>query len=380
MAVAAQLARRRSVSCTGALLLRRTGFPGHPRPFSGSAARRAVMPAWVIDRYGTNEVLRFTKNAPFPVIQYPNEVTVKVHAAALKPHRHVDTVAATMAMKSDPLNLNQAGSEFPLILGRDVSGVIMECGLDVALLSNLEMRCMQVSHKPKSLSHPEAAALPYTASTAWSAVVNTGGLNKDNCAKKRVLILGASGGVGTFAVQLVKAWGGHVTATCSGAAERLVRELGADAVVDYGTGPIQNQLSSERFDLILDNVGGETERWALALLKPWSGAKYVTLVTPFLRNTDTLGIADGMFQTGVTVATKALKHLTKGVHYRWGFFIPSGPALDDISDMVDAGQVRPVVEAHYSFAQVPDAFLKVEGGHARGKTVIDIISDEHECV
>uniref|UniRef100_A0AAY4CM70 NAD(P)H oxidoreductase RTN4IP1, mitochondrial n=1 Tax=Denticeps clupeoides TaxID=299321 RepID=A0AAY4CM70_9TELE len=393
---------RRSVSCTGALLLRRTGFPGHPRPFSGSAARRAVMPAWVIDRYGTNEVLRFTKNAPFPVIQYPNEVTVKVHAAALNP---IDVSmrggygAATMAMKRDPLNLNQAGSEFPLILGRDVSGVIMECGLDVAyfkpgdevwaaippwkqgsLAEFVVLSANEVSHKPKSLSHPEAAALPYTASTAWSAVVNTGGLNKDNCAKKRVLILGASGGVGTFAVQLVKAWGGHVTATCSGAAERLVRELGADAVVDYGTGPIQNQLSSERFDLILDNVGGETERWALALLKPWSGAKYVTLVTPFLRNTDTLGIADGMFQTGVTVATKALKHLTKGVHYRWGFFIPSGPALDDISDMVDAGQVRPVVEAHYSFAQVPDAFLKVEGGHARGKTVIDIISDEHECV
>uniref|UniRef100_A0AAY4C660 Enoyl reductase (ER) domain-containing protein n=1 Tax=Denticeps clupeoides TaxID=299321 RepID=A0AAY4C660_9TELE len=373
-----KLARRRSVSCTGALLLRRTGFPGHPRPFSGSAARRAVMPAWVIDRYGTNEVLRFTKNAPFPVIQYPNEVTVKVHAAALKPHRHVSMRGEFI---TDPLNLNQAGSEFPLILGRDVSGVIMECGLDVALLSNLEMSVaaippwknravwlsLWVSHKPKSLSHPEAAALPYTASTAWSAVVNTGGLNKDNCAKKRqvVLILGASGGVGTFAVQLVKAWGGHVTATCSGAAERLVRELGADAVVDYGTGPIQNQLSSERFDLILDNVGGETERWALALLKPWSGAKYVTLVTPFLRNTDTLGIADGMFQTGVTVATKALK-VVRGM--------PSSCLC------LCASQVRPVVEAHYSFAQVPDAFLKVEGGHARGKTVIDIISDEHECV
>lgn len=64
---------------------------------------------------------------------------------------------------------------------------------------------------------------------------------------------------------------------------------------------------TSRFDLILDNVGGETERWALTLLKPWSGAKYVTLVTPFLQNTDLLGIADGMMQNAATVATKALK-------------------------------------------------------------------------
>lgn len=67
-----------------------------------------------------------------------------------------------------------------------------------------------------------------------------------------------------------------------------------------------------RFDLILDNVGGDTERWALNLLKPWSGAKYVTLVTPFLQNTDTLGIADGMMQTAATMATKAIKVTTVG--------------------------------------------------------------------
>lgn len=66
-------------------------------------------------------------------------------------------------------------------------------------------------------------------------------------------------------------------------------------------------LPSARFDLILDNVGGDTERWALTLLKPWSGAKFVTLVTPFLQNTDTLGIADGMLQTAATVSSKALK-------------------------------------------------------------------------
>ncbi|XP_063039864.1 reticulon-4-interacting protein 1 homolog, mitochondrial [Engraulis encrasicolus] len=379
-------------------VLGRTGC----RNFSTSRARMTVMQAWVIDKYGGNDVLRFTQNAPFPIINYPNEVVVKVHAAALNPldvSMRGGYGAATMAMKRDPLNVTQQGSEFPLVLGRDLSGVIMECGLDVAYFkpgdevwaavppwkqgSLAEFVCVsgnEVSHKPKSLSHSEAASIPYVASTAWSAVVNTGGLNKDNAAKKRVLILGASGGVGTFTIQMVKSWGAHVTATCSGSAVGLLRGLGADTTLDYTAAPIPQQLKDlDKFDLILDNIGGETESWALGFLKPWCGAKYVTLVTPFLRNTDTLGIADGMFQTALTVGSKAAKHLCKGVHYRWGFFAPSGPTLDEITEMVDAGQVRPVVEESFSFSQVPQAFSKVEAGHARGKTVVNVVREDADA-
>lgn len=365
------------------------------RLFSTTRSCRTVMPAWVIDKYGSSDVLRFTKNASFPIIDYPNEVIVKVFAAGLNPldvSMRGGYGAATMSARRDPLNIKQSGSEFPLILGRDVSGVIMECGLDVkyfrerdevwaaippwkqgSLAEFVVLSANEVSHKPKSLSHIEAAAIPYVATTAWSALVNTGGLSKDNCAKKRVLILGGSGGVGTFAIQMLKAWGAHVTVTCSQNAERFVRDLGADHAVDYTAGPVEEPLSAlEKFDLILDNIGGDTERWALTLLKPWSGAKYVTLVTPFLQNTDRLGIADGMMKTAATMGTKALKHLAKGVHYRWGFFAPSGPALDEIREMVDAGQIRAVVEETFSFSQVPQAFEKVEKGHARGKTVVQI--------
>lgn len=353
------------------------------------------MPAWVIDKYGANDVLRFTKNAAFPIINYPNEVIVKVCAAGLNPldvSMRGGYGASTLSMKRDPLNIKQAGTEFPLILGRDVSGVIMECGLDVKYFKERDevwaaippwkqgsfaefvvLSGNEISRKPKSLSHIEAASLPYVANTAWSALVNTGGLNKDNCAKKRILILGGSGGIGTFAIQMLKAWGGHVTITCSQNAEQFVRGLGADHVVDYTGGPVEEPLRAlEKFDLVLDNIGGDTERWALDLLKPWTGAKYVTLVTPFLQNTDRLGIADGMMQTAATMTTKALKHLTKGVHYRWGFFAPSGPALDEIAEMVDAGQIRPVVEEIFRFSEVPKAFEKVEKGHARGKTVVEI--------
>uniref|UniRef100_A0AAQ4PKW5 NAD(P)H oxidoreductase RTN4IP1, mitochondrial n=1 Tax=Gasterosteus aculeatus aculeatus TaxID=481459 RepID=A0AAQ4PKW5_GASAC len=335
----------------------------HTRMFSVTKSSRTIMPAWVIDKYGSNDVLRFTRNAGFPVINYPNEVIVKVLSAGLNPldvSMRDGYGAAALSMKRDPLNIKQSGSEFPLVLGRDASGVIMECGLDVkhfrerdevwaaippwkqgSLAEFVVLSANEVSHKPKSLSHVEAAAVPYVATTAWSALVNTGGLNKDNCAKKRVLILGGSGGVGTFAIQMLKAWGAHVTVTCSQNAERFVRDLGADHVVDYTAGPVEEPLSSlEKFDLILDNVGGDTERWALNLLKPWCGAKFVTLITPFLQNIDSLGIADGMMQSAATGATKMLKHLVKGVHYRWGFFAPSGPALDEIREMVDAGQVQ----------------------------------------
>ncbi|KAL7861473.1 hypothetical protein SRHO_G00129140 [Serrasalmus rhombeus] len=374
---------------------------GSLRTLSTSARRSTVMQAWVIDKYGNNSVLRYTKNASFPIIHYPNEVIVKVNAAGLNPldiNMRGGYGAATLAMKRDPLSINKAGSEFPLILGRDVSGVIMECGLDVSyfkpgdevwaaippwkqgsLAEFVVLSANEVSHKPKSLSHVDAASLPYVAATAWSALVNTGGLNKDNSAKKRVLILGGSGGVGTFAIQMLKSWGAHVTVTCSQNAEHLVRGLGADDVVDYTAGPVEKKLHTlEKFDVILDNIGGETEHWALSLLKPWCGAKYVTLVTPFLRNTDQLGLADGMMQTAVTVATKALKHIAKGVHYRWGFFAPSGPALDDVSEMVDAGKIRAVVEEQFSFAQVPKAFEKVEKGHARGKIVVTVTTEQEE--
>ncbi|XP_040553616.1 reticulon-4-interacting protein 1, mitochondrial isoform X3 [Gallus gallus] len=340
---------------------RRGGQRPPVRGLRGSPRARSAMPSWVIDRYGRNEVLRFTRDMVFPVIQYPNEVIVKVHAASLNPidlSMRSGYGATALNMKRDPLKIKSMDTEFPLTLGRDASGVIMECGLSVSyfkpgdevwaaippwkqgtLSEFVVASANEVSFKPKCLSHVEAASLPYVGLTAWSAINKVGGLNQSNCSGKRVLILGASGGVGTFAVQLVKAWGAHVTAVCSHDAGTLMRKLGADDVIDYKSGSLEQQLKTlPSFDFILDNVGGSTEKWALDLLKKWSGATYVTLVTPFLINVDRLGVADGMLQTGVTIGSKTVKHLLKGVHYRWAFFMPSGPSLDEIAQLVDSGK------------------------------------------
>ncbi|XP_062324123.1 reticulon-4-interacting protein 1 homolog, mitochondrial-like [Osmerus eperlanus] len=238
----------------------------------------------------------------------------------------------------------------------------------------------EVSHKPRSLSHTEAASIPYVAATALSALVNAASLCRDNCNNKRVLIIGRSGGVGTFSIQLLKAWGAHVTVTCSHNAEGLVRGLGADEVVDYTAGDVEGRLTQmNKFDVVLDNVGGDTEQWAVGLLKTWSGAKFVTLVSPFLVNTDSMGLLDGAMRSGLTLHDKATQNiLCNGVFYRWAFYAPDGPALDQVTELVDAGKILPMVEARFSFSHMPQAFLKVEQGHARGKTVVMLVEEEEE--
>ncbi|XP_041660912.1 reticulon-4-interacting protein 1 homolog, mitochondrial-like [Cheilinus undulatus] len=367
---------------------------------SSPSRLQSCMPAWVIDQYGTNEVLRYTEEHPIPSVSSSSEVMIKVHAASLNPldvSMRGGYGAKLLKLRRDPMSVMDNDSEFPLVLGRDVSGVVVDCGSEVthfapgdevwaavppwkqgSLAEFVTLTEYEVSLKPKSLSHTEAASIPYVANTALSALVNAGGLCRDSASNKRVLITGGSGGIGTFSIQLLKAWGAHVTVTCSQNAEGLVRGLGADEVVDYTAGDVAEQLEMmEKFDLILDNVGGETEDWATKLLKPWSGAKYVTLVSPLLLSTDSMGLLDGTFHAGFTLHNKAIQNIiSSGVFYRWGFYAPDGPALDEVSELVDAGKILPVVEAQFPFTQVPQAFQKLEGGHARGKTVVLVAEED----
>lgn len=377
---------------------------GLRRAFSSSCPRlQGSMSAWVIDQYGTNAVLRYTEEITTPAVLSPTDVQIRVYATSLNPldlSMRGGYGAKLLKLRRDPFSLGDS-REFPLVLGRDVSGVVVDSGSEVthfspgdevwaavppwkqgSLAEFVTLSEYEVSHKPKSVTHTEAASIPYVANTALSALVNAGGLCAETAPNKRVLITGGSGGVGTFSIQLLKAWGAHVTVTCSQNAEGLVRGLGADEVVDYTAGDVYEQLQSlDRFDVILDNVGGDTEQWALSLLKSWSGSKYVTLVSPLLSNTDHSGLLSGGIQAGCTLHNKALQSMvSSGVFYRWGFYAPDGPALDEVKRLVDCGKVLPVVEAEFSFSQVPQAFLKLEQGHARGKTVVRVTEEESSGV
>uniref|UniRef100_A0A2I3TDP3 Alcohol dehydrogenase-like N-terminal domain-containing protein n=1 Tax=Pan troglodytes TaxID=9598 RepID=A0A2I3TDP3_PANTR len=163
------------------------------RRISTTSPRSTVMPAWVIDKYGKNEVLRLTQNVMIPIIRYPNEVIVKVHPASVNPidvNMRSGYGATALNMKRNPLHMKIKGEEFPLTLIRDVSGMVMECGLDVKYFKSL-------TNPNHSLIY-QAASSPYVALTASSAINKVGDLNDKNCTGRHVLILGASGGVGVL--------------------------------------------------------------------------------------------------------------------------------------------------------------------------------------
>ncbi|XP_076466435.1 NAD(P)H oxidoreductase RTN4IP1, mitochondrial-like [Babylonia areolata] len=366
---------------------------GSQRPTS-SGKSRAKMQAWQIHQYGDNRELTPTDKARAATIKAPNELLIKVHAASVNP---ID-VRMRGGYGSKILNALRkrqgglSGSEFPLILGRDFSGTVVETGQAVrrfkpgdevwGALSPFRQgshaHCVvasesEISKKPKSLSYVESASIPYVAATAWTALCTVGELKERNAAGKRVLIQGGSGGVGTFSVQLLKAWGAEVTATCSTDAVEFVQGLGADTVVDYRTCSVQKELARHPpFDFVLDVVGGSTADDSFELLKKWSNAKLVTIVTPLLKEVDNRGFVPGLAQSTFSLGTNLFRGLTGGQSYRWSFFMPNSRALERVSQMVDAGQIQAVVEKVFPFSDLPAAYQHVERGHARGKTVIQV--------
>uniref|UniRef100_A0A2I2YDG2 Alcohol dehydrogenase-like N-terminal domain-containing protein n=1 Tax=Gorilla gorilla gorilla TaxID=9595 RepID=A0A2I2YDG2_GORGO len=161
------------------------------RRISTTSPRSTVMPAWVIDKYGKNEVLRLTQNVMIPIKLCPNEVIVKVHPASVNP---ID-VNMRSGYGRNPLHMKIKGEEFPLTLVQDVSGMVMECGLDVKYFKSL-------TNPNHSLIY-QAASSPYVALTASSAVNKVGDLNDKNCTERRVLILGESIIAGRFSWPVV---------------------------------------------------------------------------------------------------------------------------------------------------------------------------------
>ncbi|BFZ10254.1 hypothetical protein BsWGS_13293 [Bradybaena similaris] len=364
------------------------------RMSSDCAAR---MQAWQINAYGGPDQLTLNPSAQTPTVKSPDELLVKIHAASVNPidakmlggyGRNIINILRKRR------GLITSGSEFPLTLGRDFSGTVVETGKAVsnfkvgdevwgavaadksgthakyAVLSQNE-----ISKKPDTISHVDAASLPYVITTTWAALCTVGELDERQAPSKRILILGGSGGIGTFAIQLAKAWGMHVTATCGTDAVDLVTGLGAHQVIDYRQKDVWKELSRvEKFDYILDNLGGKDKDNALPFLKTWQKAKLITLIHPFLGNLDKLGVVPGLLRTAVSAGVDSLKGLQSGGSVRWAVFIPNGAALDKVRRMVDNGKVKPIIHGVFPFSEVPAAFRCVNEGHLRGKVVIDMES------
>lgn len=368
------------------------------RCVSSHCTYRQTVKSWQINKYGNTGELKLNVAEKIPPLIRPNDVLIKVHASSVNP---IDVLmlggygSRVVGILRQLFNFPHQISEFPLTLGRDFSGVVMDTGQGANSLKPgdevwgatgpdrlgahaeyvIADACC-VTKKPTTLTHVEAAALPYTALTAWSALCFFGQLSEASAHKNRVLILGGSGGVGTFAIQLLKAWGAEVTTSCSTDAVEMLHDLGADFVVDYTDPDSRHQLQQLKgFDFILDGVGGDSQDFALDLLNDWSNSKYVTVSSPTLSYIDQYGLGLGTLFTSMDAARDTIRGLQNGRSVRWAYFSPSQLALKKIKSLVDEGKIVPVVEKVFPFEEVPEAYNKVVAGHARGKTVIEVVKN-----
>ena len=323
------------------------------------------MRAIVQDRYGQADVLRLLEDAAMPQIG-EDDVLVRVRAAGIN-------AADWHLMTGEPYPVRLVmGLRRPRIatLGSDFSGVIEAVGSAVTRISVGDQVMGEVTRgtladyvavaeknavrKPTNLTHEQAAAVPMGALTALQAVRDTGKVQPG----QSVLVNGASSGVGIYAVQIAVAMGAKVTGVCSGRNAEMVRSLGATTDIDYTQEDFT--ATSERYDVIIDIVSSRSIADVRKVLTP--RGRYV------LVGAASTGKWFGMGRQAQVVATspfvsQTLKPMLAGAKQE---------DLETIVEMVETGQVSPVVDTVYPLEQAADAIRHVQEGHARGKVVVTI--------
>jgi NADPH:quinone reductase-like Zn-dependent oxidoreductase len=323
------------------------------------------MKAMIRDAYGPPDVLEL-REIDKPEIA-DDEVLVRVHAAGVG--RDVWHV-----MRGLPYPIRLAGYGFRApknpVIGSDVSGVVEAVGKNVRRFlprdevfgigngSYAEYVCARedkLAHKPINLTFEQAAVIAIMGSTALQALRDHGKVRPG----QEVLIIGASGGVGTYAVQIAKAFGTHVTGVCSTKKVEMVRSIGADHVIDYTREDFAG--GDQRYDVILDIGGNST----LARLRR-ALASLGTLVI--------IGGEGGGRWLGGTDRQLRAMMLSPFVGQKLGTFVNKENHEDLIvlKELIESGKVTPVIDRTYPLAEVPEAIRYLEAGHARGKVVITV--------
>lgn len=318
---------------------------------SATTAMRAITtPAW-----GSAEDALVLRDVPRPT-PGPAEILVEVHAAGVNP---VDT-------KSRAAGGFGLWHQVPIV-GWDVSGVVVEKGPGVAHLDvgdevfgmprfphqagayaeYVAAPSRHFARKPASLSHEQAAALPLAGLTAWQALVDAAHL----APLSDVVVLGAAGGVGHFAVQIAKARGATVHGTASAGKHVWLRELGVDHPIDYHGDQLSRALPA--VDLVLDTVGGEAALEAIPRIR--EGGRLITLPGP-----------DALFGAVGEAARAA------GIQADFLLVEPDGHALTELAALVEAGHLRPHVEQSFPLEQAAAAHRASEAGRTSGKLVLTV--------
>jgi len=326
------------------------------------------MKAIVQDRYGSADVLELREIEPPEVGD--DEVLVCVHAAGVDP-------GVWHLMTGLPYLIRIAGYGFRApkspVRGNDLAGRVEAVGKDVTqfqlgdevfgtsdgtFAEYVSAKATNLAPKPANLSFEQAAAVPTSALTALQGLRD----HAEAQPGQRILIIGASGGIGTFAVQLAKAFGVDVTGVCSTTKVDMVRSLGADQVIDYVSDDFTQK--SQRYDVILDMAGNRSLSNLRRALTPEG-----TLVI--------IGGEEGGRWLGGTDRQIRALLLSPFVRQRLRTFVAKESADDllVLKDLIESGKVTPVVDKTYALREAAEAIRYLDEGHARGKLVLSVRRD-----
>ena len=331
------------------------------------------MRAYVLRHYGGPEG-SVLMDVPAPAPE-PRDILVEVRAAGLNPVDFKFRQGKLRAILRPKL---------PLVLGNELAGEVIAVGHDVKRFragdrvfarvakeragAFAEQACVDeddAAHMPRNLDFTAAAAIPLAGLTALQALRD----ELDIKPGQNVLISGGAGGVGTFAIQIAKWLGAHVTTTASKRGEALVRSLGCDEVIDY---TVQDISSAQgQFDAGFDLIGGKTLDQMFEVMKPGTRIVSVAAIPEPQTAIRDLGgrraLSAIFWLISYGIRSRARR---AGISYRYLFMHPSGRDLALLAELVEQGKLKVIVDRTYPFAKITEALDYVESGRAKGKVVV----------
>lgn len=335
------------------------------------------MQGYVLTEYGDATAMQM-RDVPVPAVS-PDDVLIKVHAAGLNP---LDIKLRDGVLR--PL----LKLDLPRVAGNELAGVVHEVGSGVtrfavgdrvfaridegrlgAFGQYVAVSAGLVANMPESLTFVEAAGLPLAGETSIQALRDKLHVK----AGQKVFIAGGAGGVGTLAIQIARWMGAHVATTASGKGAELVRSLGAETVIDYTRDRFVDVL--HHYDAALDLRGGQDLIDCFSIVKP--GGTVVSLAgmpepKTALKDLDRgAGLATLLWFASAKVRWQAQQRKAR---YRFLFMRPDGTDLELLARLVDERTIIPVIDRVFSFDRIDHAFSYVEGGHAKGKVIVQLES------
>ncbi|XP_037088991.1 reticulon-4-interacting protein 1 homolog, mitochondrial-like [Pollicipes pollicipes] len=349
--------------------------------------RPALMRAVVCCGYqGLDDVL-LVEDQPRPEIVTPHEVLVRVKAAAVDrvDLRIASGYGRTLRRQTNKYNPHVT-SELPVVLGRDLAGVVDQVGPEVTLwevgdpvwaavpfwrpgtlAEFVVLDEKELCRKPDGVTFERAAALPYSATVAWDALVTQAGFGPDVAPDKRVLVHAGASGVGLVALQLIKTWGGHVTTTVATRLVPLARMLGADDVIEYDTADLEKELSlRDKFDVVLNTAGPSLHA---ACLRHCADSGLVVTTVEAALPSDRYGFVLGSLYA-LWVRLSRLAGQLLFLPESWGTVTFSPETLAQLGVLVDARELQAVVEHTFDWQDADAALQYMARGDAVGKPVV----------